>query len=132
MPITVTAPRGQLTPSGEREILPKLTEAWLEAWEAIGNRFVTSIVGGTVHILDPEDIYASGINRPVVTVELKLRRGRSRSTALAVPAPCGRLSLGGRAGVQALRCARRRTWSARHYRQRLHPGDLPYGARQVQ
>jgi hypothetical protein len=72
MPITVTAPRGVLTAAGEREILPRLTAALLEASEAAGNPFFTSIVGGTVHILAPEDIYAGGANRPVVMVELKL------------------------------------------------------------
>jgi phenylpyruvate tautomerase PptA (4-oxalocrotonate tautomerase family) len=72
MPITVTAPRGALTPDGERQILPRLTEALIEASGATGNAFFTSIVGGTVHILAPEDIYAGGVNRPVVMVELKL------------------------------------------------------------
>jgi phenylpyruvate tautomerase PptA (4-oxalocrotonate tautomerase family) len=72
MPITVTAPRGVLTPAGEREILPQLTAALLEASGATGNSFFTSIVGGTVHLLDPHDIYAGGTNRPVVMVELKL------------------------------------------------------------
>jgi hypothetical protein len=72
MPITVTAPRGVLTAAGEREILPRLSAALLEASEAVGNAFFTSIVGGTVHILEPEDIYAGGANRPVVMVELKL------------------------------------------------------------
>lgn len=72
MPITVTAPRGVLTPAGEREILPRLTAALLEASGATGNSFFTSIVGGTVHVLEPEHIYAGGHNRPVVMVELKL------------------------------------------------------------
>jgi len=72
MPITVTAPRGLLTAAGEREILPRLTEALLEAGGLTGNGFFTSIVGGTVHVLAPEDIYAGGVNRPVVMVELKL------------------------------------------------------------
>jgi hypothetical protein len=72
MPITVTAPRGVLTVAGEREILPRLTAALIEASGATGNAFFTSIVGGTVHLLDPEDIYAGGANRPVVMVELKL------------------------------------------------------------
>ena len=72
MPITVTAPRGVLTPAGEREILPQLTAALIEASGATGNSFFTSIVGGTVHLLDPHDIYAGGTNRPVVMVELKL------------------------------------------------------------
>jgi len=72
MPITVTAPRGVLTPAGEREILPQLTAALLGASGATGNSFFTSIVGGTVHLLDPQDIYAGGTNKPVVMVELKL------------------------------------------------------------
>ena len=72
MPITVTAPRGTLTPEGEREILPRLTAALTEISGQTGNSFFTSIVGGTVHLLDPDDVYAGGVNRPVVMVELKL------------------------------------------------------------
>ena len=72
MPITVTAPRGVLTAHGEREILPRLTAALAEASGLTGNSFFTSAIGGTVHILPPEDVYAGGINRPLVLVELKL------------------------------------------------------------
>ena len=72
MPITVTAPRGVLTATGSRQILPQLTAALLEASGLTGNSFFTSIVGGTVHLLAPEDVYAGGTNRPVVMVELKL------------------------------------------------------------
>ncbi|GAB2442924.1 hypothetical protein [Nocardia tengchongensis] len=72
MPITVTAPRGVLTDAGEREILPRLTTALIDISGATGNAFFTSIVGGTVHVLAPERIYAGGGNRPVVMVELKL------------------------------------------------------------
>ncbi len=72
MPITVTAPRGSLTAAGEREILPRLTAALIEVSGVTGNSFFTPIVGGTVHLLDPADIYAGGINRPVVMIELKL------------------------------------------------------------
>ena len=72
MPITVTAPRGVLTAEGEREILPRLTAALIEASGLTGNSFFASIVGGTVHILAPENVYAGGANRPVVMVELKL------------------------------------------------------------
>lgn len=72
MPITVTAPRGVLTAAGEREILPRLTAVLAEASGLNGNRFFNSIVGGTVHVLAPQDIYAGGENRPVVMVELKL------------------------------------------------------------
>jgi hypothetical protein len=72
MPITVTAPRGVLTARGEREILPQLTAALIEASGLTGNSFFTAAVGGTVHILPPEDVYAAGVNRPLVMVELKL------------------------------------------------------------
>lgn len=72
MPITVTAPRGVLTATGESEILPRLTAALIEASGLTGNHFFSSIVGGTVHVLAPQDIYAGGANRPVVMVELRL------------------------------------------------------------
>lgn len=72
MPITVTAPSGCLTPTGEREILPRLTAALLDAAGATGNPFLTSIVGGTVNILDPEAVFAGGMNRPLLLIELKL------------------------------------------------------------
>jgi hypothetical protein len=63
MPITVTAPRGVLTPAGEREVLPRLTAALIEVSGLTGNSFFTSIVGGTVHVLAPEDVYAGGARR---------------------------------------------------------------------
>lgn len=72
MPITVTAPRGVLTAPGEREILPRLTAALIEVSGLTGNAWFTSIVGGTVHVLDPANIYGGGVNRPLVMVELKL------------------------------------------------------------
>jgi hypothetical protein len=72
MPITVTAPRGELTPAGRREILPRLTAALMEASGATGNSFYKGIVGGTVHVLAAEDIYAGGTNRRIVMVELKM------------------------------------------------------------
>ncbi|WP_027051070.1 hypothetical protein [Mesorhizobium erdmanii] len=72
MPITVTAPEGVLTEAGEREILPRLSAALIEASGASGNSFFSAIVGGPVHILPPRHIYAGGANRPVVMVELKL------------------------------------------------------------
>jgi hypothetical protein len=72
MPITVTAPSGVLTAAGVREILPRLTGALIDVSGLTGNAFFTAIVGGTVHILPPENVYAGGENRPVVMVELKL------------------------------------------------------------
>ncbi|WP_040813577.1 tautomerase family protein [Nocardia concava] len=72
MPITVTAPRGVLTDRGERDILPALTAALAQISGGSGNDFFTGIIGGTVHLLPPGDIYAGGVNRPIVMVELKL------------------------------------------------------------
>jgi phenylpyruvate tautomerase PptA (4-oxalocrotonate tautomerase family) len=72
MPITVTAPRGVLTAAGEREILPRLTEDLARVSGLSGNAGFISIVGGTVHVLEPENVYGGGVNRPVVMVELKL------------------------------------------------------------
>ncbi|MDX8467632.1 hypothetical protein RFM26_18225 [Mesorhizobium sp. VK23B] len=72
MPITITAPEGVLTAAGEREILPRLSAALIEASGATGNSFFTAIVGGTVNVLPLQRIYAGGTNRPVVMVELKL------------------------------------------------------------
>ncbi|GAB2542502.1 hypothetical protein GCM10027167_54310 [Nocardia heshunensis] len=72
MPITVTAPRGILTDRGEHEILPALTAALAAVSGGTGNDFFTGIIGGTVHLLPPGDVYAGGENRPIVMVELKL------------------------------------------------------------
>jgi hypothetical protein len=72
MPITVIAPRGTLTPAGERDILPRLTAALIEASGQTGNGFFTPLVGGTVQLLEPGQVYAGGVNRPLVLVELKL------------------------------------------------------------
>jgi phenylpyruvate tautomerase PptA (4-oxalocrotonate tautomerase family) len=72
MPITVTAPRGTLTPEGEHQVLPRLTAELIEVFGLTGNSFFEAIVGGTVHVLDPQDIYAGGKPAPVVMVELKL------------------------------------------------------------
>lgn len=72
MPITVTAARGVLTPEGEREILPRLTEALVAASGLTGNAFFEPVVGGTVHVEDPGDVYAGGVATPLVMVEVKL------------------------------------------------------------
>ena len=72
MPITVTAPRDVLTAQGRHEVLPRLTATLLAVSGAPGNAFLTSMIGGTVHLLDPSDVYAGGVVAPVVMVELKL------------------------------------------------------------
>lgn len=72
MPITVTAPRGILTAEGERQILPRLSAELIDVSGLAGNSFFEAIVGGTVQLLDPADVYASGHPQPIVMVELKL------------------------------------------------------------
>jgi phenylpyruvate tautomerase PptA (4-oxalocrotonate tautomerase family) len=71
MPITVTAPRGVLTAVGERQILPRLTDVLADVTDVTGTPLVDTI-GGTVHLLDAQDIYAGGRPVPLVLVELKL------------------------------------------------------------
>jgi len=72
VPITVTAPRGVLTADGRREILPRLTEALAAATDATDRPEIIATIGGTVHVLDPADVYAGGRPHPLVLVELKL------------------------------------------------------------
>jgi len=72
MPITVTVPRGVLTPEGVREILPRLTAALADAADATGRPEIVATIGGTVHELDPAAIYAGGRPHPLVLVEVKL------------------------------------------------------------
>jgi hypothetical protein len=72
MPFTVTAPHGVLTASGKQEILPLLTQAMLQISGAVGNSFLTSLVGGHVDIVEPGDVYAGGVNRPLVVVKFEV------------------------------------------------------------
>jgi phenylpyruvate tautomerase PptA (4-oxalocrotonate tautomerase family) len=72
MPITVTAPAGVLTAEGARQILPRLTEALAQATDSADRPEVVAMIGGSVHELDPADIYAGGRPHPLVLVELKL------------------------------------------------------------
>ncbi len=72
MPITVTAPRGVLTPAGERAILPRLTAELARVSGLTGNAAFLAMIGGTVHVLEPGRVYGGGENRPLVMVKLKL------------------------------------------------------------
>lgn len=72
MPFTVIAPRGVLTHTGEGRLIPDLVEALIETSGLTGNTFFTPVVGGHLHILEPEHVYTGGVNRPVLLIELKL------------------------------------------------------------
>ena len=95
MPITVTAPRGVLTAAGAREVLPRLTAALAEATDSTDLPEIVATIGGTVHHLDPADVYAGGRPHPLVLVEVKLpavalttleRRARFIAAATAIVA----------------------------------------------
>ena len=95
MPITVTAPQGVLTADGARQILPRLTQALAQAADAADRPEIVATIGGTLHQLDPGDVYAGGEPHPLVLVELKLpgvalstqdRRARFISDATAIVA----------------------------------------------
>ncbi|MEU2035851.1 hypothetical protein [Nocardia amamiensis] len=85
MPITVLSPRGVLTESGEQQLVPQLIEALIEISGLTGNSFFTPVVGGHLHILEPEHVYAGGVRRPVLLIELKL-------PGIGLPAPQDRAS----------------------------------------
>jgi hypothetical protein len=72
MPITVTAPHGVLTAGGRQQVLPLLSRAVVEISGATGNSFFTPIVGGHVQLVEPGDVYAGGVNRPIVVVKLEI------------------------------------------------------------
>lgn len=72
MPFTVIAPRGVLTETGERHLIPQLIDALIESSGLNGNTFFTPVVGGHLHLLDPEHVHTGGVNRPVLLIELKL------------------------------------------------------------
>ncbi|WP_282693321.1 hypothetical protein [Streptomyces sp. CC208A] len=72
MPIAVIAPTGALTPTGEREIVPRLTEALIDVSGLTGNSFFTPMVAGVLHLLDPQHVHAAGSPASLVLIELKL------------------------------------------------------------
>ncbi|MEV0299165.1 hypothetical protein [Nocardia sp. NPDC050710] len=72
MPFTVIAPRGVLTETGERQLIAQLIEALIDSSGLTGNTFFTPVVGGHLHLLDPEHVQTGGVNRPVLLIELKL------------------------------------------------------------
>ncbi|WP_019925818.1 hypothetical protein [Nocardia sp. BMG111209] len=72
MPFTVIAPRGVLTESGETQLVPQLVDALIEFSGLAGNSFFAPIVGGHLHLLEPEHMSTGGVNRPVLLIELML------------------------------------------------------------
>ncbi|NNH71104.1 hypothetical protein HLB23_14720 [Nocardia uniformis] len=72
MPFTVIAPRGVLTETGEQQLIPQLVDALIEVSGLTGNTFFTPVVGGHLHILEPQHVYTGGVNRPVLLIELRL------------------------------------------------------------
>ena len=65
-------PKGVLTAAGEREILPRLTADLARVSGLSGNEAFTAMIGGTVHVLEPDRVYGGGVNQLLVVVELKL------------------------------------------------------------
>ncbi len=72
MPITVTVPEGLLSAEGEQRVLEQLTASLLK-WNGLtGNAFMTPNVGGSIHVLPKERIFAGGKPEELVLIELKL------------------------------------------------------------
>jgi len=72
MPISVQITRGLLTARGEREIVPRIGRALLEAHGLAGNAFMQPNVVGSVHVSEPSATYVGGEPQSLAIVELKV------------------------------------------------------------
>jgi phenylpyruvate tautomerase PptA (4-oxalocrotonate tautomerase family) len=82
MPISVKVSRGLLTPAGEREVLPRLTHALLEAHGLGDNAFMSAHVVGRLEVGDPSSSYVAGAPKSLAIIEVKVPSAtfRDRST----------------------------------------------------
>lgn len=72
MPISVHITQGLLTPQGEREVLPLVTDALLSAHGLTGNSFMTPNVIGHLIVSPESQSYAGGKPRSLAVVEVKV------------------------------------------------------------
>ncbi|RKF49795.1 hypothetical protein [Paraburkholderia fungorum] len=72
MPISVHITQGLLTPQGEREVLPLVTDALLSAHGLTGNSFMTPNVIGHLIVSPESQSYAGGKPQSLAVVEVKV------------------------------------------------------------
>ena len=72
MPILVEVTKGLLTPAGEREVFPLISEALLKAHGLVGNRFMTPNVIGHLVISEQSRSYVGGKPLSLAVIEVKV------------------------------------------------------------
>jgi phenylpyruvate tautomerase PptA (4-oxalocrotonate tautomerase family) len=72
MPITVQVTAGLLSPNGEREVLPLVAEALLNAHGLAGNRFMTPNVVGHLQVNPESESIVGGKPQSLAVVEVKV------------------------------------------------------------
>ncbi|HYQ17567.1 MAG TPA: hypothetical protein VEQ58_17460 [Polyangiaceae bacterium] len=72
MPISVRITRGLLSPEGEREILPRLAHALLEAHGLATNPFMQQNVIGHVIVADESHAYVAGKPQSLAVIDVKV------------------------------------------------------------
>lgn len=72
MPILVQVTRGLLTARGEREIVPRIGRALLEAHGIADNEFMQPNVIGTLQISEPSAAYVGGKPQSLASIEVKV------------------------------------------------------------
>ena len=71
MPLTLTITEGLLSPDDARTALRRLSEAMLRWHGLAGNQFMTSVVIGSLHVLEADHSYSSP-DGPIAVVEWKV------------------------------------------------------------
>lgn len=72
MPISVQVSKGLLTPKGEREVFPLVTEALLKVHGLTGNPFLTPAVIGHLVVSQEGESYVGGKPQSLAVVEVKI------------------------------------------------------------
>ena len=72
MPISVQVTRGLLTPSGERQIVPRVAAALLEAHGLGGNAFMKENVVGHLVVFEEGTSFVGGKPQSLAIVEVKV------------------------------------------------------------
>lgn len=72
MPISVRVTRGLLTAAGEREIVPRIGRALLEAHGLADNSFMQSSVIGHVQVVEETASFVGGAPQSLALIELNL------------------------------------------------------------
>ena len=81
MPISVKVSRGLLTPAGEREVLPRLGRALLEAHGLGDNAFMAKNVVGRLEVSEPGRSYVGGEPKSLAIIEIKVPSATFRDRA---------------------------------------------------